>query len=702
MVHRIGSNKSVPVGQVALFPPELRDYDSGCVGGIGISAGPTRDIATDESAMRQARTVGAWQREPWSIRAGLVAGALTLVLRLVGVVVGPFAVVVAIVAIVFLPGPDDWADRFLVAAAALFGWLPVLGWVPKLASRVDVEGVLLAAAVGVAVAHQVGARRTRSDERRRIRPAEGLALAVGAGVALWWAIPFWRQSVAGRLRLLLPGWDNPTHLSFLSLNIKLGSFVTVQPNAPSGLKYDAWEYPQGWHQMWAQLVRLWYRHPPTDARSLVNIYTVALVLTAGIGVTLGCVAVARLVRDHAFAALVSMSVVAQLFAVGVLSMTVWFGFPNFALPVIAVAIVPSMVVRATMRPPATFFVVSGLVLICAYNWWPLALFAMPSLFIATLRLWKHAGETGRRPVAAAGIGFAALATVAPIVMTLGLGTSHLLINGGIPTMPWWLFVASTLAFVAAIVMRHVVTGDKLTTFVFGIPAVGGGLGVIGVYWYEIASHGYISYYGEKLADAVTALCLIGLALFVADVLSRYTPQLRQSRSRVVLVGLAAVLMAVAVFQINGYVGPRQQTVAAGQAAVGFQTYTQWMAQDTTLNPVADSFFDSVDATRTRIAQSGELPETWSYIDTEGLDPRMDWTDLWFASLVGGLDTPRLNRAYHMYALYGVTDPTQQANVITQLFPAGGPTVRLVVPEALVGPLTQDGSQWVVGSTLFPY
>ncbi len=81
---------------------------------------------------------------------------------------------------------------------------------------------------------------------------------------------------------------------------------------------------------------------------------------------------------------------------------------------------------------------------------------------------------------------------------------------------------------------------------------------------------------------------------------------------------------------------------------------------------------------------------------------MDWTDLWFASLVGGLDTPRLDHAYHMYALYGVTDPTQQANIITQLFPAGGPTVRLIVPESLVAPLTHDSSQWVVGTTLFPH
>ena len=679
----------------------MRDYDSWCVGGIGISAGPSRGTMTGESEIPESPRPGPWFREPRVIRAGVIAGGLTLALRLIGVVVGPLALVVAIAAIVFLPGPDYWADRFLVAAAALLGWLPVLGWVPKLGSNVDVEGLLLAIAVGVAVAHQVGRRHAPSATRRRIVPAEALALAMGAGVAIWWGIPFLRQSVAGRLRLLLPGWDNPTHLNFLSLNIKLGSFVTVQPDAPSGLKYDAWEYPQGWHQTWAEFVRLWYRHPPSDARSLVNIYTVALVVTAAIAVTIGCVAIARLCRDHAVAALVPMSIVVQLFAVGVLSMTVWFGFPNFALPVIAVAIVPSILFRSTMRPPAAFFVVSGLVLVCAYNWWPLALFATPTLLIATLRLWKYAGEKRRRPYAVAAIVFAALATLAPIVMTLGLGTSHLLINGGIPTMPWWLFVASALAFIAVIALRHAITGDRLTTFVFGVPAVFGTLGVIGVYWYEVSQPGgAVSYYGEKLADAVTALCLVGLALFLADALSRGARHLRLSRSQYVTVGFAAVLIAVAVFQINGYVGPSQKTVADGQSAAGFQAYTEWMSQNSLLNPLADNFLDSVDATRVRIAQSGELPETWSYIDVEGLDPRMDWTDLWFASLVGGVDTPRLHQAYHMYALYGVTDPTAIANIISQLFPAGGPTVRLVVPETLVGPLTRVGPQWVLGSTLF--
>ena len=168
----------------------------------------------------------------------------------------------------------------------------------------------------------------------------------------------------------LGGWDNPTHLNLLRLNIKLGSFVSVQPNSPAGVRYFGWEYPQGWHQTWAQWVRLWYRTPPSSARSLVDIYSVALVVTAGIAVMLGCVAIARLCRDNTFAALAPMVVVAQLLAVGVLSMSIYSGFPNIGIAVIAVAVAPSILLRPTLKPAATFFVVSGLMLVGVYNWWP--------------------------------------------------------------------------------------------------------------------------------------------------------------------------------------------------------------------------------------------------------------------------------------------------------------------------------------------
>jgi hypothetical protein len=710
MVHRIGAEQVGSVGQVALFPPEMRDYDRERVGGIGISAGPARETAMGESAVSESRKFGAWFRDS-AIRFGILAFVVTLVLRFVGVVVGPVAVVLAIVAIVLLPGPDWWADRFLIAAAALLGWLPLLGWIPKLGSKVDVEGILLAVVVGIAVAAQLRARRTGRGSRERITPAEATALAVGAAVSIWWAIPFLRQSVAGRLRMLLPsggltlqGWDNATHLDLLHLNIQLGSFVTVQPNSPAGVKYFGQEYPQGWHQMWAQWIRLWYRAPSSSARSLVDMYTVALVVTAAVAVMLGCVAVARLCRDHTFASLVSMSVVAQLFAVGVMSISVYAGFPNIGLAVVAVAVAPSLLLRPSLRPPATFFVVSGLMLVGVYNWWPLALLAAPTVAVATLRLWQYAGGKGRRAVAAAAIVLTALAMAAPIVLTLHLGASHLLTNGGIPQTPWWLVLAATLALIAAVAVRQVITHETVISFVFGAPAIAGGLGVIALVAYELSSTpvggvAAVSYYGEKLGDVVAAASLVALALLLADAMSRITPQLRQSRSRGVLVGLAAVLAGVAIFQINGYVGPRQQTLTQGQAAPGFVAQQHWSRFDASGDPLADSFLDAVDSTRAQIAQTGELPESFSYVSIEGLDPRTDWVDYWFTALVGGMDPPRVDRAYHMYGLYQVTDPVAAARIVTQMFPIGTePAVRLVVPASMVTPLVQLG--WTVGVNVF--
>ncbi len=669
----------------------MRDYDSLCVSETGLGEVPTR--------------------ASWAIRAGLVAGVLTLVLRLVGVVVGPFAVLLALAAIVLLPGPKAWADRFLVAAAALLGWLPVLGWIPKLGRTVDIEGILLALAVGFATAHQVNVRSHQAERNGWIKPSEALALAVSAGVAIWWGIPLLGKTAAGRLRLLLPGWDNPTHLSFLRLNIKLGSFVTVQPKSPAGVRIDAAEYPQGWHQTWAQWVRLWFRHPPSDSHALVRIYSVALVMTAGIAVLLGCLAVARLCRDHAWMALTSMAVVAQLFAVGVLSMTVWFGFPNFGLAVMAVAIAPSILLRPTLRPPATFFVVSGLMLVGVYNWWPLGLLVIPTLAVASWRLWEYAGVAGRRPFAATAIGFAALATLAPIAVTLHLGSSHLNINGGIPPTPWWLVFASAFGLIAGLAIRHVVTGDQLITLVFGAPAVLGTLGVIGVMAYNISSSakpnapGTVGYYGQKLGDAVAAFALVGLALLLADALARSAPRLRVSRFQGAMVGLAAVLASVAVFQVDGYVGPKLQTIGGSQPAPGFLTAQQWTRLDHGLDPLAGAFLDAADATRAKSKELGVFPETWSYIDIENLDlfgesSRPDWVDLWFSALVGDLTSPRLKRAYSLFsALSGVTDPAAAANTLTQLFPPnGGSGVRLVVPDSLVAPLVQLG--WTQGTNVF--
>ena len=145
---------------------------------------------------------------------------------------------------------------------------------------------------------------------------------------------------------------------------------------------------------------------------------------------------------------------------------------------------------------------------------------------------------------------------------------------------------------------------------FGLPALLGGIGVIGVIWYELAQPaGVVSYYGEKLADGVTAMCLVGLALFLADLLAgaftHLEPQLRGSRSRVAMVALAAVV------DVDGRVPDRRlrraerEDAGVGPGARPASTPTSnGPSADTQLDPLGDSFLASVDSIRARIARDG--------------------------------------------------------------------------------------------------
>ena len=246
MVHRIGAEQVGPVGQVALFPPEMRDYDSWCVGGIGISAGPTRETMTGESEMpesprpavvprapgdqsgrhrRRADSRAAPRRRGRRARRGRGRDRRDRVpprSRLLGRSV-----------------PRRGRRVARLAAGA--------GLDPQARASVDVEGILLAVAVGCR--GRAPSRPCVRAERDRARPDQARRRCSRSrwarALRIWWAIPFLRQSVAGRLRLLLPGWDNPTHLNFLRLNIKLGSFVTVQPNSPSGARVRRVGVPAG-------------------------------------------------------------------------------------------------------------------------------------------------------------------------------------------------------------------------------------------------------------------------------------------------------------------------------------------------------------------------------------------------------------------------------------------------------------------------
>src|ERR1700688_3481053 len=317
----------------------------------------------------------------------LLIGAVTflavLALRFAGIVVGPVAVILGAGCLVFVPGPSRLSDRFIVFFSLGFGWLPLLGWIPGIGSKVVLPGILLAIGAGVASAHRVRVRRVRATSRSVPTTTEIVALAIGAVATLWWALPFSNLSLTGRLNFLFNGWDNSTHFSMFRSNIQLGSFVLLRRHAIGGGTRLGWDYPQGMHQAWAQFVRLWSPHPPTNPHWLLDAYSALLVLTAGVIIMLGCMNIARLCRRDLWVALPAMAILVQVYAFG--RLWPFNGYPNFGLAVAATAVAATLLMRPTLSPTLTFFAVSGFALVAAYNWYPLLALAAPAAVVAAVR-----------------------------------------------------------------------------------------------------------------------------------------------------------------------------------------------------------------------------------------------------------------------------------------------------------------------------
>ena len=288
---------------------------------------------------------------PTPVLIGVLGFLLVLVLRLSGVIVGPAAVVLAVICFLLAPGPRRLSDRFILFFAIGFGWMTLLGWIPRLETHIDVAGILLAGAFGAAAANQFHSRRLRLSLRQWPLATEIAAIAIGTGATLWFAVPLLRLNLSGRLNALFPGWDNSAFFDLFRQILLHGGFSSIRFPGPG----------EGLPQALALLVRLWNPHPPTATPWVLNAYVAALLVTLGAIVTLGCMSVARLCGRDFWVALPAMAAVVQIFVVGRL----WIlnGYPTFDLPIAAAAAAILLTWRATLSPWLNFFTVAGLTLV---------------------------------------------------------------------------------------------------------------------------------------------------------------------------------------------------------------------------------------------------------------------------------------------------------------------------------------------------
>ena len=449
-------------------------------------------------------------------------------------------------------------DRLLVAILLCIGFGPMLGWIPGLSDIVDPVALIVTTRLGLSC---------YSWERIGRRHACEVAIVGGASLfTLWFWQMYWRVS-PGRepMSLLLNGWDHVAHFNFFSMSTVHDSFLSRVPHPEGVTEWFTERYPAGLQMFWSQLARV-PESLSSDNSHLLIVYGRINVINIALILSLGLIGLFRIVRVAKVSLLMAYSLALGAFVlVGPLSISLTAGYPNFGVTCGALFIGLSVIIQPMKSVWHNAIILNGVVLVCAYNWFPAALvIAIP---VVALLATDFFSVTSGKKVLLFLISFSGLiGSAIPILQNLGLGTDHLEETGGIPLLsPIYpvafglLSVLLSLQNITRVNVRDVIRGLSL-------PIINVLL-VIGILVSTRMSSGGYPYYSQKFLYLGTAVAFFWTILQVIEFIDhRHENGLsvvgRKRQSVVYLMsGLAAL-------QIWGYVGPDYSVFADGSSATG--------------------------------------------------------------------------------------------------------------------------------------
>lgn len=640
---------------------------------------------------------------------GVAAGLAVAALRYNGILQGPLVVLVVLACIAFAPGPRRLSVRSLVAFALAFGWLPLLGWIPSFGTVVDVPGLTLALLVAITCSFQIRNWRSRSQRLTSIDASEGIGLALGTVAALWWALPFSRLPLARQLAFLMRGWDNSTHFQMFRSNLRLGSFITAQRTAPGGgLRLD-WDYPQGMHQAFAQLVRLWSIHPPLNNDAwLLHAYTTMLFVTAGFTIVSLSMCIARVSNGRALVAVPGMAIVLALFAFGPFQLL--NGYPNFDLGVAAAAVGIVSVLPPRQPPRLQFVLAAGMLLVDVYAWYPLALFVVPAAAAATIRLWRSSRSPARWVVLTVIVAIASASAV-PALGFAHRGVRTLSLAGGGIQAAWGRLVIILAALALLLCYRHLRGAERTSGLVLASPVLLGGPAMILLIAYELVTQRnvigqhVVGYYGQKFGLGLLGVALLVLTCLTAHILGGRLPLARLSSvARSALVAIAFV----GLLQIFGYVGPLAQSLQGLETSPGL-TFHDQLSRSSLFEPQAAQLLAVTRELRARhsISLTDAYSQRW-FVDPapHGFNPDTNFAlfAIWFDVLASPDPT-----IAHNLPIIAITPklelykpPDAVAKDVISTFPLTRyPKLQLFVPTWLLHAIEGAAPTWSRAGALIP-
>ena len=258
-------------------------------------------------------------------------------------------------------------------------------------------------------------------------------------------------------------------------------------------------------------------------------------------------------------------VVGGLILFGPLSISLTIGFPNFGIKCGALFVGTSVIIRPMGSPWQNSVVLNGVILVCAYNWFPAALpILIPAGILLTTDFFKAPSRRRFLLVSTSTIGL--IGSAIPVLQNLSVGTSHLEENGGIPILnPLYPVLFALLSVSLSL---HNSIGCRFIRLIRNlcVPLVNILL-VLGIVISNRMSTGGYPYYSQKFLYLGTAVAFFWTILQVVEFINH------KHENGLSVVGskrqaVIYLLAGLASLQIWGYVGPDYPTFAGGSAATG--------------------------------------------------------------------------------------------------------------------------------------
>lgn len=523
----------------------------------------------------------------------------------------------------------------LVAVLVLLGIAPVLGWIHGASNLLDPFALI----VGGFIAWQAVRLSTISRLSVELLPMFG----VFAFALHWWRSFISDSSPTGAMARALAGWDHFGHFYLYIMNLRHDGFNLWLPTPSLGTTWYDMRYPSGIHMAWTQ----WWNvntstvvsHPthalyPYLRANLVTFAFVGALIVLAV-TRMGSTRISRLAAGVAGA-----GAVLGFMVWGPMAMTLWMGFPNFAVAIAGAVVVLSILLRPLNHDSLNLLLVTAAMCVSTYNWYPSAIAVSPVFAYFAVRWIKQRGWFSVSRWSSVGV--AGLTIIAPAVATLAIPVKHIQVDGGIDRLPVHMVTLAIFGGITIGIWQWMSRPSARTAMVAVVFVILGVFQLVVSIAVRRNTGGY-PYYVQKIGYVTVFVTYMGVVMITAQRMFGGVGQLTGRRARVTVAGrmlAGGAMLALVLTQVFGYVGPDWKTVAPSGTLAGATLRAHLNNQVDTLRQQATTLVAISDAVATR---PFELRDCVAFLDPALDPPALQLANNWVGTLTWSLTERRIKR-----------------------------------------------------------